>query len=290
VSADSEEAKTITSKGKTIDAVTTFEGTATHYTRRTDKFSVGYYIKDGAIISKNSLLADKDAPVSSLDLDITARGEGINAVIANGKGTDLTLTGSISASDNGDGKNASDFNGLGAMIVAHGYAKVKVDSMNIYTKGFSRAAFISDTHGQILVKDSTVTTMGANPLTQAYKGYVNSADTNIMISPPWVLGIQGGIRSANVLGQKATLTIIGSKISSGGWALLSTDGCTSPVTNVLDSILEILPASEGGMSSGSFPYSSKYGSGYGTYLIGNAVQYFYGATISGTTYAIKGKD
>ena len=160
--------KYVTAKGRTIDAVTTFEGTATRYTRRgKDKFSVGYYVKDGAILKEHSLLADKDGPVSNLDLDMAAKGEGFDSVIATGKGTDLTLTGSISASDNGDGKNASDFSGLGAQIVASDYAKVKVDSMKIDTKGFLRAALISDNHAQIFVKDSTVTAMGANPLTQA---------------------------------------------------------------------------------------------------------------------------
>jgi hypothetical protein len=279
-------ADTVTSKGKTVDAAPTFEGTVTSYTRRgNEKFVVGYYVKDGNIVKKNSLLADKDAPVSKLDLDIVSKGEGFNAVIATGKGTDLTLAGSVSASDTGDGRKASDFSGLGAQIIAFDYAKVKVNSMKIDTKGFVRAAFITDTHAQILVKDSTITTLGANPLTQAYKGYVNSANQNIMLSPPWVLGIQGGIRAGNMLGEKATLSVINSKVSSGGWAILSTDACTSPVMNIVDSQLEILPESKGGMSSGKFPYSSKYGSGYGTYLIGNSKQNFYGVTFSGLTYA-----
>jgi len=286
LSANSEGTNTVTVKGKSIEAVTTFEGTATHYTRRgNDKFSVGYYVKDGAIVDKNSLLADKDAAVSKLDLDIVANGEGFDSVIATGKGTDLTLTGSISASDNGDGQKASDFSGLGVQIIAADYARVKVNSMKIDTKGFLRAAFISDNHAQILVKDSTVTTMGANPLTQAYKTYVNSANQNIMLSPPWVLGIQGGIRAGNMLGEKSTLTVIGSTVTSGGWAVLSTDDCQSPVMNVVDSIMEILPASKGGMTSGKYSYSSKYGSGYGTYLIGDAVQNFYGVTFNGLTYA-----
>jgi len=284
--ANSQGTNTVTVKGKTIDAVTTFEGSATHYTRRgNDKFSIGYYIKDGTIVDKNSLLADKDSPISKLDLDLVANGEAFGSVIATGKGTDLTLTGSISASDSGDGKNSSDFSGLGAQIIAADYAKVKVNSMKISTKGFLRAAFITDNHAQILVRDSTVTTVGANPLTQAYKGYVNSANQNIMLSPPWVLGIQGGIRAGNMLGENSTLTVIGSNVTSGGWAILSTDDCTNPVMNVVDSTLEILPKSKGGMSSGNFSYSSKYGSGYGTYNIGGAKQYFYGTTFSGTTYA-----
>jgi hypothetical protein len=287
LSANSEGTKTVTVNGKTIEAVTTFEGAPTTYTRRgNDKFSVGYYVKDGSIIDRFSLLADKDGPASKIDLDnLVANGEGFNAVIATGKGTDITVTGSVNASDNGNGKNASDFSGLGAMILATDYAKVKVNSMKIDTKGFVRAAFISDNHAQILVKDSTVTAMGANPLTQAYKEYVNSANQNIMLSPPWVLGIQGGIRGGNMLGGNATLSVINSTIATGGWAVLSTDACTSPMMNVVDTEMEILPESKGGMSSGKFSYSSKYGSGYGTYFIGSAKQNFYGVTFKGLTYA-----
>jgi hypothetical protein len=285
--ANSQGTKTVTFKGKTIDAVTTFEGAPTTYTRRgNDKFSVGWYVKDGAVVKKNSLLADKDGPISKIDLDtIIAKGEGFDAVIATGKGTDLTLTGSVTASDNGDGKNASDFSGLGAVVVAHDYARVKIDSMKIDTKGFLRAAFISDQYAQVYVKNTTVTAMGANPLTQAWKGYVNSANQSIMLSPPWVLGIQGGIRGGNMLGDKSTLSVVDSTITTGGWAVLSTDACQSPVMNVVDTTMEILPESKGGMSSGKFSYSSKYGSGYGTYFIGSARENFYGVTFKGLTYA-----
>lgn len=286
LSAISSGATTITSNGKTIEAVTNFEGTATSFTQRSnDKFSIGYYIKDGNLIKSTSLLSDTERPVSNLDLDIVASGEAFGSVIATGKATDLTLTGTIFVSDNGDGKNASDFSGLGAQVIVSEYANVKARKMKIDTKGFMRAAFICDSHGQVLIEDSTITTLGANPLTQAYEGYVNSASQNKMLSPPWVLGIQGGIRAFNILGDKATLTVTGSTISSGGWAVLSTDACTSPVVNVVDSTLEILPASKGGMSSGNFAYSGNYGSGYGTYLIGNTRQYFYGTTFKGLTYA-----
>ncbi len=271
---------------KLIDMVTTFKGSPTSYTRRADdQFIIGYYIKGGTVIGNNSLLADKDSPVSNLDLDLVADGEAFSSVIATGKGTDLTLTGSVSASDSSDGKKASDFSGLGAMIIAADYAKVKMNSMKIQTKGFVRAAVIADNHASIIIRDSDITTMGANPLTDAYAEYVNSAEQNIMLSPPWVLGIQGGIRSGNMLGDNASMTVIGSDITSGGWAVLSTDACQNPVMNVVDSTMEILPASEGGMSSGNFSYSSKYGSGYGTYLIGNAVQNFYGVNFKGMTYA-----
>jgi hypothetical protein len=284
-SANSAGTNTVVSHAKSFELKTTFEGTPTSFTRRgNDAFSVGYYVKDGAIVKKNSLLADEDGPVSRLDLDVVANGEGFSSVIAAGKGTTLTLGGSISASDSGEGKSASDFSGLGAQIIASDYAKVKVDSMKIRTRGFLRAAFITDNHGQICVKDTTVTAIGANPLTQAYSGYVNCADQNVMISPPWVLGIQGGVRAGNMLGDHSTLTVVDSKVTSGGWAVLSVDAGTSPKMNVVDTTLEVLPESKGGMSSGKFAYSSKYGSGYGTYFTGDAKENFYGVAFKGLTY------
>jgi hypothetical protein len=272
--------------GKRVETTTTFEGQPTSYKgHRTDHYSVGYYVKDGAMVCKNSLLGDSDKPVSELDLNLKAVGEGFDAVLATGKETNLTLTGSINASDDGDGSKASDFTGLGTQVLVTDYAKVKLDSMKIETKGFARAAFIADNHAQIFVKNSSITVLGANPLTQTYKGYRNSADQDKMISPPWVLGIQGGARGANMIGDKPTLTVVGSEVSSGGWAILSTDSGSDFVMNVVDSHLSILPPSQGGMTAGKFSYADKYGSGYGTYVIGNAREYFYGATFSGTTYA-----
>lgn len=92
---NAEETNTVVSHGKSLQLKTTFEGTPTSFTRRChDEFSVGYYVQDGAIFKKNSLLAEQDCPASKLDLDLTANGEGFSSVIARGKGTDLILTGS----------------------------------------------------------------------------------------------------------------------------------------------------------------------------------------------------
>jgi hypothetical protein len=127
--------------------------------------------------------------------------------------------------------------------------------------------------------------MGADPLTEIYNGHVNSADQSIMISPPWVLGIQGGARLANMLGENPTLRVIDSKFLSGAWGGLSTDAGSNFMMNVVNAKVAILPKSKGGMSSGNFRYSHKYGSGYGSYIIGDAQQYFYGIQIRGSTYA-----
>lgn len=283
---DATDDSTITdlSTDTTYSAADNYSGSATSFTNRSDDFSVGYYISDGKVVASQSVLSDEDGEVSRLELNLESSGPGVTPVIATGSDTNLSITGNIEITDTSDGSRVSDFTGLGTQIVASDYAEVNIENLNISTTGFLRDALIADSHAQITVSDSTITTMGADPLTQAYSGYVNSANQSIMISPPWVLGIQGGVRLANVLGDNATISVMDSTLTSGSWAVLSTDACSNPVINVLDSSMTILTESEGGMSSGNYSYSGDYGSGYGTYLIGNAEENFYGASISGTTY------
>ncbi len=264
----------------------TFEGMATSFDQRgTDRYSVGYFVEDGSIVSENSLLADEDREVSELDLDIFARGEGFSAVMAKGEETEIGISGSIIAQDDGDGRGASDFSGLGAMVIASDHADVTLDSINIVTDGILRAAFISDEFASVMVKNSTVRAMGANSLTDLFEGYANGANMRLMLSPPWVLGIQGAVRVGNMLGESSTLSVVNSTVTSGGWAVLSTDAGRNARMNVVDSTLKVLPEDEGGMTSGPFAYHADYGTGYGTYLIGNSVQNFYGTTFEGMTYA-----
>ncbi len=277
---------TIISSGETMDLSVTWVGQATSFSDRgDDSYAVGYFVNDGVVVGGYSLLAEEDVSVSELVFDVMANGLGFDALIAHGASSRVTVTGTLNAMDEGDGSGVSDFSGLGSMIVASDYATVTVDSMDIITSGFARAAFIADDHANILVKKSQVTTWGANPLTDAYASYVNSANTSIMISPPWVLGIQGGVRAANMLGERASLSVVDSEITSASWAVLSTDSCTSPQMTVVDSDLTILPEASGGMSSGPFSYGAAYGSGYGTYVIGSANQDIYGAHYQGMTYA-----
>ncbi|MGI5970149.1 MAG: S-layer homology domain-containing protein [Oscillospiraceae bacterium] len=273
--------------GSIHETVPTYTGYATSFKGRGEEdYSVGYYISGGSIVADKSLIPEADEQVSRLDIDLFVYGdEPFNTVLAKGEGTDITLTGKIEVRDDGDGSKASDFSARGAAITATDYATVRVEDMEIYTEGFVRAALISDEEADLFVKNSKITAMGANPLTEAYPGYKNSAIMQLMISPPWVLGIQGGARTANMLGKNSSLSVIGSDISSGGWGVLSTDSGSNFRMNVVDSTLSILPESEGGMSAGPFIYGDKYGSGYGTYIIGNAQEYFYGVNFEGMTYA-----
>lgn len=278
---------TVSDGTQSVALTTNWEGTAvTSFTQRgNDTYSVGYFIEDGVTVAEHSLLTDESVAVEALDLAIEANGEAFSAVIAHGEQTDITLTGTMKAWDKGNGNNASDFSGLGALVVASDHAKVTLDSMDIHTEGFVRAAFIVDNYANVLVKDSTIEALGANPLTDAYEGYLNGANINRMISPPWVLGIQGGIRASNMLGTQPTLTVLDSSVTAGNWGVLSIDGSRAPMMNVVDSTLTILTEANGGMTSGNFAYSPDYGTGYGSYAIGGAIQNFYGTTFEGATYA-----
>lgn len=221
-------------------------------------------------------------------LDETVTGPGYTAVYAHGDKADVKVTGTLVATDDTDGKLASDFSGCGTAVVAYDGAKINIEDATIFTKGFDRSAIIISEKASVMVKNSELTVLGANPITESWDGYHSSADQNWMISPPWCLGLYGGARVVNMIGTTPTLSVVDSTLTAGGWAVLSTDAGSNMVINVVDSELNVLPESQGGMDSGwrIFGYDEDaYGSGYGAYYIGNPSQYYYGATFNGVTYA-----
>jgi hypothetical protein len=221
-------------------------------------------------------------------LDETVTGAGYTSVYVHGEDASATVTGTLVATDDDEGKLASDFSGLGSAIVAYDGATLTVEDAEVYTKGIERTGVLVSQNANAIIKNSTFTVLGANPLTDTYEGYHNSADQNWMISPPWPLGISGAARGVNMIGENPTLTVIDSTFNVGAWAILSTDSGSNMIINVVDSELNILPESEGGLDSGwrIFGYDEDaYGTGYGSYYIGNPTQNYYGATISGVTYA-----
>ena len=248
------------------------------------KIYVGYAITDGALDAENSNWeGDVTKPI---ELANEVDGEGFTAVRAYGD-TTASVTGTLILKDDSDGQVVSDFKGVGAAITGADGATIYVNDMNYYSEGFARS-FAVVQNSTMVVTNSDITALGKNALTDAWDGYYNSANTSMMISPPWVLGIQGGIRGVNLLGVGSTLVVADSTVATGGWGVLSTDGCTSPYMYLYNSSLDVLPESVGGMNSGweIFGYDKDaYGTGYGTFLIGGAVEFFYGMTVNGATYA-----
>ena len=264
----------------TLDAVNT---------RSQDKgfIYVGVDIVDGEVTDQSNW----DMDPLGISLNNAVVGAGFSAVHVSGEASEAHVVGGMLSLSNGaddaQGEHASDFTGMGAAFVAADNARLTVTGATVFTDGFVRAGVIVDAGATAWIENSYFVTYGADPLTEAYEGYANSATTSKMLSPPWVLGIQGGIRTVNVLDTNATFVLVDSSMSSGGWGVVSTDGCTTPKLVIIDSALRILSEPEGGMDSGYALYGYEpdaYGSGYGAYLIGTCDEQYYGSTVSGATF------
>ena len=196
------------------------------------KIYVGYAVTDGVLDTENSNWTGNPA---NLVLGSAVTGEGFTAVRAAGAGNTY-VTGKLELTDSSDGQTASDFTGVGAAIAVSDGANVVAYDTDYYSEGFVRAFAVIE-NASMVIQNSEILALGKNPLTDAYDGYYNSANTSMMISPPWVLGIQGGIRAINVLGEGASLIVADSQISTGGWGVISTDGCQSPYLWLFNSTL-----------------------------------------------------
>ncbi|MCD8117844.1 MAG: hypothetical protein LUE21_12205 [Oscillospiraceae bacterium] len=266
---------------------------------------IGYDIEDGELVAAESAWSEEDAVSFTsdeeydaiIDLDVDVEGAGFTSVRSTGDST-VYITGDYYIHDDTDGYYASDFTGTGVSFISNLGSHMVIEDVDFTSEGFVRAFAMcygtkmsmnesADAVSTILdIRNSTVTTYGKYAF-DAWEGYTSSADTSIMITPPYVLGIYGGIRTINVLGTRSTLIIEGSSLASGGWGVLSSDGCDTPYFWIIDTTLSAIPESEGGMNSGwaIFGYDEDaYGSAYGSYLIGDAQEYFYGVNFEGLTY------
>jgi len=142
---------------------------------------VGIDVVDGQLTANSNWTA---ADYTNIALDNVVEGEAFTAVRAEGEGSEVTVTGSLKLSDEGTGVHASDFSGVGAAFNVANYARMNINNVDLVTDGFVRAALILDNYCVSWAKDSSFVTYGANPLTEAYDGYVNSATTTKMLSPP----------------------------------------------------------------------------------------------------------
>lgn len=108
-----------------------------------------------------------------------------------------------------------------------------------------------------------------------------------MAAPPWILGIMGNSRGTNLEGTDSTMSVVDSDVSASNWAVLSTDAGSNMYLNVVNTKMVLTGNEEelqaGGLYSETNPYTDK--NGYGTYVIGNAVETFLGTTMDVGTYA-----
>ena len=192
-----------------------------------------------------------------------------------------------------DGSDTCDFYGKGTAIAAFGDdANVTVEDSTIHTSGVATMPIFADSGATVTIRNSTLQSDGGTLSSE----YLNTPSQTLMVAPPWILGIMGNSRCSNMMGRDTTTNVIDSETSAGAWAVLSTDAGDDMYLNVYNSSLTLNNAdesaaaalqAEGGQISETLdnPYTVNYGSGYGTYAIGDAVETFAGATINVGTYA-----
>ena len=208
--------------------------------------------------------------------------------------TDYAVTGAeITMLTEADGTDTCDFSGKGTAIAAFGSdANVSVTDSTIHTSGVATMPIFADDGATITIKSSVLQSDGGT----LSAGYLNTPSQTLMVAPPWILGIMGNSRCSNMMGTNTTTNVIDSETSAGAWAVLSTDAGNNMALNIYNSSLTLNNADEsaaaalqasGGQISETLdnPYTVNYGSGYGTYVIGNASETFAGAQVNVGTYA-----
>lgn len=176
-----------------------------------------------------------------------------------------------------DGSKVSDFTGYGSVIAAFNGSKLELENVDIESVGVAKPAVFCDDNSDIVFKNSKIRVMGG----KLYDGYINSADCTVMVAPPWVLGITGSARGTNLMGSKSSTTVVDSDMQANHWGVLSTDGGANMQLIVIDSDMTLL----GDETDDVNPFHARYGSGYGTYIICNAREEFYGVHMKVGTYA-----
>ena len=223
------------------------------------------YLDSSGVVSAKSVPAAATYSQSGFtlsDLNVASTGEVFDAVYVAG-GTYLLTNPVIDLKGNG----RSDFVGYGSAVVASGTStKLVLDGAKITTQGVVRNAVVATGGSSVIVKNSTIYT-GNGTLPGDYTQTVN---TEQMRSAPWMLGLNGtdNIRATNLLGSNTKATYINSTITSEGWGVLSTDSGSNCTLAAINSNVAI---------SG--------GTGYGSYIIGNATEYFLGTQFDVATYA-----
>lgn len=244
--------------------LTVAEANPVPYSTLTFPFRQALYIDDTGVVKEKSVPAavkgGKVTDTYAKYVSIGSTGECFNGIYV--AGGDYAINGArISLLGNG----RSDFIGYGTAILGTGEnTTLVIDGAKVTNKGVVRAAVVADGGANVVVKNSHISTYnGVLP-----EDYVGTIDTTQMRSIPWMLGASGNVRATNLLGTNTKASYINSYISSEGWGVLSTDGCTTPTLTAINSTIAITGED-----------------GYGSYGIGDATEYFLGCKINVATYS-----
>ena len=222
---------------------------------------------------------------------ITDSSSGHSAIVLKDAGN-YTISGvTLSMITDADGSDTCDFTGVGAAIAVFGDSNVTIENSTITSTGVATMPIFVDDGATVTIKSSKLVSNGGT----LYSSYTNTYEQSVMVAPPWVLGIMGTSRTTNLMGTDSVMNIMDSETYAGAWAVLSTDSGSDMILNVYNTTLTLMNADEGTstaiqadggqITTADNPYTVNYGSGYGTYAIGDAVETFAGATLNVGTYA-----
>ena len=244
------------------------------------KYRVGLYVTEDGIDAENSITDALGSTGTYTDteatgLNVTSTGVNFNGITVNGPVRYTIKDSSFKFTSDANEHHVNDFSGFGAVISALNGAIVTLDNVNIETTGVGRDASYTDNYAHTIIKNSIIKVHGGT-LTDSY---VNTADQARMCAPPWVLGITGNARGTNLMGNCSSTVVLNSDMSANQWGVVSSDSGMDMQLFIVDSTLTLLGEGQ------ENPFSPNYGSGYGTYAIGNAQEYFRGVTFNVGTYA-----
>ena len=260
-------------------------------------YDAAIYVEEGAIVEDKSevdrVVGDFNATgADGIVIDDSESGHnGIIVINSDYTISDATLTFNTEA----DGSDTCDFSGKGSAIAAYS-ANVTIEDSIIETTGvatmpiFADSATGADNGSNVTVSNSVLISNGGTLMAE----YMNSPDQSTMVAPPWILGIMGTSRTTNAMGNNTSMDFLDCDTSAGAWAVLSTDSGSNMTLNIYNTSLTLNNADEslipiqaegGQITTQDNPYTENFGSGYGTYAIGAAVETFAGAEINVGTYA-----
>ncbi len=243
------------------------------------------YINDGAYDTEKSVVGDAATvtDTEATNLNMTIDKVAVNGIIVNN--SDYAIKDSVinlNAAE-ADGSDTCDFSGVGTAIAVYGDSDLTISNTEINADGVANLAVFTDNGASALLDNVTLHADGGT----LYENYVNSPNQGTMVAPPWILGIMGNARGTNLEGTDSTMSVVNSKVSASNWAVLSTDAGSNMYLNVVNTSMELTGNEEALQADGLYdvenPYTTR--NGYGTYVIGSAVETFLGTTMNVGTYA-----
>lgn len=233
------------------------------------------YVEDGELadLDTDAVSAVEEGEYDGLSMSgtkIQSSEDEFSAIILND--SDYTITDSVINLDSAsDGTRVNDFCGFGSAILNTNGGTLYIENTTINTTGVAKTAVFSDNGANTIMKNCILTSEGGT----LYDGYYSNASQNMMVAPPWVLGLDdtvANVRTTSMMGAFTTHTFVDCQVDSAGWGSLSTDADAGQSSSLHQHLVAINTS------------SNVENSGYIAYVQSDDMAEFYGVDFSAATY------